>query len=106
MTTAVPSLFRQIREDDGRRPSAIIELLPVKRRDLERACCSQAGMADNFTIFEGKQPLATPAAVGSPHRYLASGRRCPSSCGPDVDQRSDRRIMSDSSNRASRYRIS
>jgi len=53
---AVPSLFRESRENDGRRPSMIISVSPSQQHDRQHARCSARATSDNFTIFEGPWP--------------------------------------------------
>jgi hypothetical protein len=58
-TRAVPSLFRESRENDGRRPSMIISVSPSQQHDHQHARCSARATSDNFTIFEGQAAGST-----------------------------------------------
>jgi len=54
---AVPSLFRQVREDNERRPSTAIDQLPDRGRDLERVSWLLVAMPDNTQIYEGTNQI-------------------------------------------------
>jgi hypothetical protein len=54
---AVPSLFRENQENDGRRPSMIISVSPSQQHDRQHARCSARATSDNFTIFEGTSEI-------------------------------------------------
>jgi len=53
----VPSLFRENRENDKRRPPTITGLLPGQAGDGHHTCCSASCTPDNFTIFEGTSEI-------------------------------------------------
>jgi hypothetical protein len=53
----VPSLFRQVREDNEKRPSTIIGRLPGQEHNHEHMPQSLIITSDNFTIFEGTSEI-------------------------------------------------
>jgi hypothetical protein len=57
LARAVPSLFRQSREGDGRRPALTIDQPSGQDRDLERECWSLMHTPDNTQIYEGTNQI-------------------------------------------------
>jgi hypothetical protein len=68
---AVPSLFRESRENDGRRPSMIISVSPSQQHDRQHARCSARATSDNFTIYEGSDVFTAQPV------WRADECRCP-----------------------------
>jgi hypothetical protein len=48
---------RESKQNNGRRPSATIGLLPGQVRDRQHTRCPASGTPDNFTIFAGTSEI-------------------------------------------------
>jgi hypothetical protein len=76
----VPSLFRQIREDNERQPSSAIDPMPTQTGNYEHVSSLQVAMPDIFTIFEGVGSRTPDPKLATAIAGRGPSRRQPSQC--------------------------